>query len=205
MYHAPSPKYRATSQSLEHHPQLPMRDATSVRPTWCGMLTAPSLQDYWLSIDRYINWSDTATDKNDFYIDWTIRDLYKQHLMTYVNRVNSINGRTYKDDPTIYAWDLLNEPRCTGCGWALQAWVEEMAVYMKAIDPNHMLGIGVEGFYGTTCDRCVHAQRINQTYPASDLTIPCFRPDKFSASDLMNFLTNHYHGFWGKDINRPSF
>ena len=112
------------------------------------------MQDYWLSIDRYINWSDTATDKNDFYIDWTIRSLYKDHLHTYVNRVNSINGRVYKEDPTIYAWDLLNEPRCTGCGWALQAWVEEMAVYMKSIDPNHMLGIGVEGFYGTTCDRC---------------------------------------------------
>lgn len=111
------------------------------------------LQDYWLSIDRYINWSDTATEKNDFYIDWTMRNLYKNHLTTYVNRKNSINGKLYKEDPTVYAWDLLNEPRCTGCGWALQAWIEEMAVFMKAIDPNHMVGVGGEGFYGTTCDR----------------------------------------------------
>ena len=41
----------------------------------------------------------------------------------------------------------------TGCGYALQAWVEEMAVFMKAIDPNHMVGLGAEGFYSTTCDR----------------------------------------------------
>ena len=33
-----------------------------------------------------------------------------------------------KDDPTIFAWDLINEPRCTGCGWAIQDWVDEMAV-----------------------------------------------------------------------------
>jgi hypothetical protein len=23
-----------------------------------------------------------------------------------------LNGRLYKDDPTIFAWDLINEPRC---------------------------------------------------------------------------------------------
>lgn len=149
--------------------------------------------------------------KNDFYTDYTIRQLYKDHLKTYVNRVNSINNRTYSEDPTIYAWDLLNEPRwcvwlcllcvsaapvlsswgsalacqqplvswhltcrasslqteararagaeaaclcSTGCGYALQTWLEEMSVYMKAIDPNHMVGLGSEGFYSTTCDRC---------------------------------------------------
>ncbi len=25
---------------------------------------------------------------------------------------NTLNGRLYKDDPTIFAWDLINEPRC---------------------------------------------------------------------------------------------
>lgn len=28
-------------------------------------------------------------------------------------RVNTYNGRTYRDDPTIFAWDVLNEPRFT--------------------------------------------------------------------------------------------
>eukprot|EP00884_Botryococcus_braunii_P022962 jgi/Botrbrau1/934/Bobra.0167s0045.1 len=111
------------------------------------------VEDYWLSIDRFVNWSSTAVGKNDFYTDWQARQMYKAHLLAFTSRVNSINGKTYRDDPTIYAWNLINEPRCTGCGYQLQAWIEEMALYLKAIDPNHIVSIGAEGFYSTTCDR----------------------------------------------------
>ncbi len=34
------------------------------------------------------------------------------HCRTLVERTNSISGRKYKDDATIFAWDLVNEPRC---------------------------------------------------------------------------------------------
>jgi mannan endo-1,4-beta-mannosidase len=72
-------------------------------------------QDYWLSIDRYVNWSSTAVGKNDFYTDWECRQMYKAHLNHFVHRVNTVNGRVYKEDPTIFYWDLMNEPRwCVG-------------------------------------------------------------------------------------------
>jgi mannan endo-1,4-beta-mannosidase len=111
------------------------------------------LEDYWLSVDRYIAWSPTAGGKTDFYTDWAVRQMYKAHLRFFTGRVNTISGVAYKDDPTIFAWNLMNEPRCTGCGWALQEWVDEMSQYMKAIDPHHMVTIGEEGFYSHTCDR----------------------------------------------------
>ncbi len=45
-------------------------------------------------------------------------------------------------------WNLINEPRCSGCGTGpLQAWLEEMAPFVKALDGNHLVSIGEEGFY----------------------------------------------------------
>lgn len=32
--------------------------------------------------------------------------------VSFAGSRNSINGRLYKEDPTIFAWDLINEPRC---------------------------------------------------------------------------------------------
>jgi hypothetical protein len=33
----------------------------------------------------------------------------------------------------------------TGCGWALQAWIEEMSLFVKTLDPLHMLTV-VRGY-----------------------------------------------------------
>lgn len=66
------------------------------------------------------------------------------------------NNSKYKDDPTIFAWNLYNEPRCpynqaqdaaTTCFAALQAWTTEMAGYLKSVDPNHLVSWGHEGFF----------------------------------------------------------
>jgi mannan endo-1,4-beta-mannosidase len=67
-----------------------------------------------------------------------------------LTRVNTITGVAYKDDPTIMAWELMNEPRCQSdlSGNSIQSWVREMAAHVKSIDGRHLLEAGLEGFYG---------------------------------------------------------
>ncbi|KAK9917541.1 hypothetical protein WJX75_005540 [Coccomyxa subellipsoidea] len=142
------------------------------------------IEDYWLSMDRFVNWSSTAKTKNDFYTDQECRTMYKNHLNTFVHRKNTVNGRIYKEDPTIFYWNLMNEPRCSGCGFALQQWVEEMAVYMKAIDPNHLVTIGEEGFYSTTCERAF----LN---PGAGKRRSGISSSPWAAQEGQDFLANH--------------
>jgi mannan endo-1,4-beta-mannosidase len=100
-------------------------------------------------MDQYVAWSPTASFHDDFYTDPACRSWYADHAAAMAGRVNTVNGRTYRDDPTILAWELANEPRCASdpSGNTLQAWIEEMSAVLKAADPNHLLGTGSEGFY----------------------------------------------------------
>ncbi len=118
-----------------------------------GIKLLISLEDYWLSVDRYVEWSPTAGARTDFYTNWHCRRHYRDHVRRFFSRRNTFTGVLYRDDPAIFGWNLMNEPRCTSCGWALSAWIEEMAVFVKSLDPHHMVTIGEEGFYSSSCSR----------------------------------------------------
>uniref|UniRef100_A0A0E0K5M5 mannan endo-1,4-beta-mannosidase n=1 Tax=Oryza punctata TaxID=4537 RepID=A0A0E0K5M5_ORYPU len=101
---------------------------------------------------QYVQWAmdqghNLGSDDAFFRSDVT-KQFYKNHAV--LTRVNKITGVAYKDEPTIFAWELINEPRCQSdlSGKTLQAWIMEMAGYVKSVDPNHMVEIGLEGFYG---------------------------------------------------------
>ncbi len=77
---------------------------------------------------------------------------YKNYVSHALNRINHYSGIAYKNDPVIFAWELMNEPRYQGVsaaedvnGTTLRAWVDNVGAYIKSIDPNHMLGTGLEG------------------------------------------------------------
>jgi len=101
-------------------------------------------------MNQYVAWSGTASSHDDFYTDANCRTWYKNHISTVLNRVNTFNGRIYREDPTIFAWELANEPRCTSdaSGATLEAWITEMSAYIKSIDSTHLVTTGSEGFYG---------------------------------------------------------
>lgn len=103
---------------------------------------------------QYVQWARNAgqnlNSDDDFFTNPTVKAYYKNHVKTVLTRVNSITGVAYKDDPTIFAWELMNEPRCQSdpSGRTIQGWIEEMASHVKSIDGNHLLEAGLEGFYG---------------------------------------------------------
>jgi len=59
-----------------------------------------------------------------------------------------VSGVAYKNDPAIFSWQLCNEPRDReygGDGTVLYNWINEMAGFVKSLDPNHMVSTGEEG------------------------------------------------------------
>eukprot|EP01025_Chloroclados_australasicus_P023458 TRINITY_DN2376_c0_g1_i8.p1 TRINITY_DN2376_c0_g1~~TRINITY_DN2376_c0_g1_i8.p1 ORF type:complete len:1394 (-),score=237.96 TRINITY_DN2376_c0_g1_i8:1244-5095(-) len=149
-----------------------------------GIRLIISLEDFWLSVGAYEDWSDTMQSKTDFYTDWKARNYYKDHIKKIVHRVNTFTNVTYLYDPTILAWNLMNEPRCTGCAWALQAWIDEMSIHVKALDPNHMVTVGEEGFYSSTCHR-VHAN------PGAGSRRTGIGSSPWALQEGQDFIANH--------------
>lgn len=111
-----------------------------------------ALVDNWShfgGMDKYVEWSPTASAHDEFYTDAYCKQWYKNYVNYFLNRVNSITGVAYKNDPTIMVWELANEPRCQSdtSGNILQAWIDEMAAYIKSIDAVHLVSTGEEGWY----------------------------------------------------------
>ncbi|PWA63229.1 glycosyl hydrolase superfamily protein [Artemisia annua] len=103
---------------------------------------------------QYVNWARNQgqylSSDDDFYTNPVAKGFYKNHVKAVLTRYNTLTGVMYKNDPTIMAWELINEPRCTSdtSGRTIQAWITEMAAHVKSIDGNHLLEAGLEGFYG---------------------------------------------------------
>eukprot|EP01023_Acetabularia_acetabulum_P008491 TRINITY_DN1368_c0_g2_i2.p1 TRINITY_DN1368_c0_g2~~TRINITY_DN1368_c0_g2_i2.p1 ORF type:complete len:732 (-),score=119.89 TRINITY_DN1368_c0_g2_i2:1266-3152(-) len=123
-----------------------------------------ALMNYWEQFNgtdsqvalRYDTIKDFSIE--DFFTDEDIKLLYKSQACKIINRENSVTGIKYRDDPTIMAWDLMNEARCNDCrgrkqhsgelGGLIGEWMDEMAAFVKSLDPNHLLTSGSEGFFG---------------------------------------------------------
>jgi len=150
-----------------------------------GLRIIWALVDNWYpvgGVDNYVEWSSTAEKHQDFFTDALAQRYYRGTIDALTGRVNSINGRLYRDDPTIMAWNLANEARCKNCkSEVMHKWIERTCKYLKTQDPNHLVGIGYEGFYGPDSGRTADnpglggsdwASREGQDFVANN-QIPC--------------------------------
>ncbi|CAG7854116.1 Mannan endo-1,4-beta-mannosidase A; AltName: Full=Endo-beta-1,4-mannanase A; Flags: Precursor [Serendipita indica DSM 11827] len=97
-------------------------------------------QDYG-GMDRYITQIVGSGQPHSlFYTNTAIKTAFKNYVNVFVTR--------YKNEPTIFSWELANEPRCNGCNVSVVTeWAKEMSAYIKSIDSNHMVALGDEGFF----------------------------------------------------------
>ncbi|HEV8559776.1 MAG TPA: cellulase family glycosylhydrolase [Actinophytocola sp.] len=151
-------------------------------------------------MDQYVRWAG-GSFHDDFYSNPVIRGWYQDYISHVLNRVNSITGVAYQDDPTIMAWELGNEPRCLSAGAyprspnctpaTLTSWADQISRHIKSVDPRHLVGMGDEGFF---CD--------NPSDP--DWTRNCGEGVDtlaFGRLPAMDLLSLHlYPDGWGKDL-----
>lgn len=103
-----------------------------------------ALVDFWAwsgGAQQMRAWYGSEDKFTFFFQDPRTKDDYKTLVRTVLLRKNTITGVRYKDDPTIFAWDLINEGNAIPQELRL-SWTREMAAYVKSIDSNHILTSG---------------------------------------------------------------
>lgn len=101
------------------------------------------------------SWSAYVTYAATFYANAQANALYRAQIARIVGRTNTVNGRIYRDDPAIMAWQLANEPRPGLHGRDGEQnlphffrWLDETAAYVHTLDGNHLVSTGSEGTEG---------------------------------------------------------
>lgn len=83
----------------------------------------------------------------DFIASADTRALYRAHLERVVSRTNALTGVAYRDDPTVMAWELINEVSAHGAAVEpLVEWVREHAALVHRLAPRQLVSAGHIGF-----------------------------------------------------------
>lgn len=138
-----------------------------------NMLAVVYLNNYWEwsgGMAQYVSWLDGEPVPNPFFPEYSwdqfmnfsarfyghagANAAFRRYVEKLVQRKNRYTGVRYRDDPTIMAWQLANEPRPGRGkpGWrnreAFTRWVGETADFIRSLDPNHLISLGSEGLRG---------------------------------------------------------
>jgi mannan endo-1,4-beta-mannosidase len=79
---------------------------------------------------------------------------FAKYVTFIVNRTNSITKQKYVNDPSIFAWEVANEPRVftKENEKAFTSWINDVVSLIDKIDPNHLITTGSEGKAGSNDD-----------------------------------------------------
>ena len=129
---------------------------------YCGM-------EWWV---KHVTGSE---DKHDFYTNDLVWKAYSSYVASVLKRQNRYTGKAYRDDPTIMAIEVANEPHtkdyyeCISQGFSKSAcqqghasdvrsgqlvhdWLVKISSFVKELSPNHLVSSGEEGYLASLQD-----------------------------------------------------
>lgn len=74
------------------------------------------------------------TSATQFFTNTTIINSYKAFISYILNYVNRYTGIAYKNDPTILAWETINEAYIDNVNWPYGAWTVDIAQHIKVTE-----------------------------------------------------------------------
>jgi mannan endo-1,4-beta-mannosidase len=97
-----------------------------------------------------MDWDELRDQTSKFYSCTPCKEDYLKQVKVLLSRTNSLTKKKYKDDPTIMAWELANEPRPMrpAANLAYKQWINAVTLFIKSNDKNHLVTIGHEGNIG---------------------------------------------------------
>jgi len=75
-----------------------------------------------------------------FFTDARVLADYQRWVKFVVERINPVTKIAYRNDPTIFAWELMNEAQAPVA--LRRQWETQMTAYVKSLDRNHLVGAG---------------------------------------------------------------
>jgi len=113
-----------------------------------GMKAIVPINNYWEwsgGFGQYVEWhGGDFEDPLSFYEMIDVQEHFRAFTEYMLNRENTLNGVLYKEDSTIMAWQLSNEPRIENCT-LYQEWISSTVDFIKDIAPHHLVSLGNEG------------------------------------------------------------
>jgi mannan endo-1,4-beta-mannosidase len=135
-------------------------------------------------VPAYMSWRSIT--QAQWYTDATSQATYQAYIKAVVSR--------YSNSSAVFAWELMNEPRCSGCATSvLTSWATVTSAYIKSLDSKHLVTLGDEGFHPSAGDG---------TYPFGTSEGVSFVDNL--AIQTLDFGTYHmYPDSWG--VNETSW
>ena len=116
-----------------------------------GMKAVVPMNNFWEwsgGMGVEIGWAKNGSEYHgmpyQWYTDPVAQTLYKNFIEKVMTRNNTKNGLLYKEDPTIMAWQLANEPRTNNCD-QYKKWMSDIAFFIKdVVGTEQLVSLGNE-------------------------------------------------------------